>query len=235
MHRGKLVFAPAPRAVPTTRSRSTEPRSGRRGRRPRGRVARLYLSVKRVSPFLAVPINCALMAQKDGSFLVCGAATSGSKTGPRGRLQDHRAGGPFPFSPGTMTMPISLPRSSISPACRQHDLPVMRRVPMLRGCSSSLRQKPPRSVPPSSSAASWRQRSSCADCSLALPTSRRPVSAPEPSPAGSRYPWRRVRSGGGSRVGAGRPDPRPAVSAYSMDKPALKRCARQGASPASRR
>ena len=101
-----------------------------------------------------------------------------------------------------MTMPISLPRSSISPASRQHDLPVIGRVPMLRGCSSSLRQKPPRSVPPSSSAASWRQRSSCANCSLALPTSRRHVSAPEPSPAGSRYPWRRVRSGGGSRVGA---------------------------------
>ncbi len=121
-----------------------------------------------------------------------------------------------------MTMPISLPRSSISPVSPQHGLPVMRRVPMLRGCSSSLKQKPPRSVPPSSSAASWRQRSSCADCSLALPTSRRHVSAPEPSPAGSRYQWRRVRSGGGSRVGAGRPDPRPAISAYSMDKPALR-------------
>ena len=27
-----------------------------------------YLSVKRVSPFLAVPINCAVMAQEDGSL-----------------------------------------------------------------------------------------------------------------------------------------------------------------------
>ena len=27
-----------------------------------------YLSVKRVSPFLEVPINCAVMAQEDGSL-----------------------------------------------------------------------------------------------------------------------------------------------------------------------
>ncbi len=103
-----------------------------------------------------------------------------------GRLQDHLAGGPFPFSPGTMTMPIPLPRSSISPVCRQHGLPVTGRVPMLRGCSSSLRQKPPRSVPPSSSAASWRQRSSCADCSLASPTRCRRGNALGPSRDGSR-------------------------------------------------
>jgi hypothetical protein len=89
VHRGKLVFTPAPRAAPTTRSCSTEPRSGRRKKTAR-ESGKAYLSVKRVSPLLGVPINCALMAQEDGSFLVCGAATSGSKTGPRGRLQVTR-------------------------------------------------------------------------------------------------------------------------------------------------
>jgi hypothetical protein len=43
MHRGKLVFTPAPRAAPTARE------SGK-----------ACLSVKLDPPFLAVPINCAL-------------------------------------------------------------------------------------------------------------------------------------------------------------------------------
>jgi hypothetical protein len=132
-----------------------------------------------------------------------------------------------------MTMPISLPRSSISPACRQHDLPVIGRVPMLRGCSSSLRQKPPRSVPPSSSAALAaavelrRLFPGITDITQARECART-IAGWKPLPVA------RVRSGGGSRVGAGRPDPRPAVSAYSMDKPARARSATAESAPQAR-
>jgi hypothetical protein len=44
-------------------------------------------------------------------------------------------------------------------------LPVLGSVPMLWGCSSSPRQRLPRSVPPSIEAASYRPPSSCAGCS----------------------------------------------------------------------
>ena len=54
-----------------------------------------YLSVKRVSPFLAVPINCALMARTAAFW--CGAATSGSKTSPRGPPPGSSGWRPFPF------------------------------------------------------------------------------------------------------------------------------------------
>jgi hypothetical protein len=80
-------------------------------------------------------------------------------------------------------------------------LPTVVRVPMLRRCSSSPRQMPQRSVPPSSRAASWRLRSNCAGCSPASRTTCRPGSALGPSPGGSRY--RRYRPG---CTGAGSPE-----------------------------
>ena len=64
------------------------------------------------------------------------------------------------------------------------------------GCSSSPRQMPLRSVPPSIVAASYQPQLSCAGCSPASPTTRRRGSAPGLSPAGNRsLPRRRDRLG----------------------------------------
>ena len=60
------------------------------------------------------------------------------------------------------------------------------RVTMLEGCSSSLRPRLRRSVPPSFVEVSSRPRSSCAGCSPASPTPRRRENAPALSLAGNR-------------------------------------------------
>ena len=64
-------------------------------------------------------------------------------------------------------------------------LPVMIRVPMLRRCSSSPRQRPQRSAPLSAEVVSCRLPPSCADCFPASPTPRRPGSVLAPSPGRS--------------------------------------------------
>jgi hypothetical protein len=64
-------------------------------------------------------------------------------------------------------------------------LPTAVRVPMLRRCSLSPRQKPPRSALPSIVGASYRRRSSCAGCFLGWRTTCRPGSARASLPDGS--------------------------------------------------
>jgi hypothetical protein len=75
---------------------------------------------------------------------------------------------------------------------------------MLQRCLLSLRQRPPRSAPPSNAVANSRPPSSCAGCSLAFRTTSRRGTVPGPSLAGSLW-----RSLSGSH---GRSDRRRAVA-----------------------
>ena len=80
-------------------------------------------------------------------------------------------------------------------------LPIPTHFTMLRRCSSFPKQKPPRSVPHSSSKASCRPRSSCGACSPVSPTIGRRGMSRASSPLGSRY--RHALPGG---FGAGSPE-----------------------------
>jgi uncharacterized protein (DUF736 family) len=68
-HRGKLVFAPATRGVDyqVTLDGTEVGVAWQKTARESGKA---YLSVKLDSPFLSAPINCALVAQDDGSHIL---------------------------------------------------------------------------------------------------------------------------------------------------------------------
>jgi len=74
---------------------------------------------------------------------------------------------------------------------------------MLQGCLLSAKPRLLQSVPPSSAAASYRQRSSYGGCFGASPAPRRPGNTPAPSRAGS--VCRCVQSGFGAASSGGRP------------------------------
>ena len=84
-------------------------------------------------------------------------------------------------------------------------LPTMVRAPILPPCSSSPRQKPTRSAPPSTREVNCRLLSSCAGCSPASPTTRRRGSAHASLPDGCRCRLDRpgcLGAGAGSHSGA---------------------------------
>jgi hypothetical protein len=83
-------------------------------------------------------------------------------------------------------------------------LPDQVRILMLRGCSSSPRQMPPRSALPSKRVASSLPPSSCAGGSLVFRTTSRRGPAFGSLPAGSRRPSRRAGSSGCTRGGPNR-------------------------------
>ena len=84
-------------------------------------------------------------------------------------------------------------------------LPTMVRAPILPACSSSPRQKPTRSAPPSIREVNCRLLSSCAGCSPASPTTRRRGTACASLPDGCRCRLDRpgcLGAGAGSHSGA---------------------------------
>lgn len=68
-HRGKLVFAPAPKGADyhVTLDGIEVGAAWKKTARESGKA---YLSVKLDLPFLPAPVNCALMAQDDGSHIL---------------------------------------------------------------------------------------------------------------------------------------------------------------------
>ena len=72
-HRGKLVFAPAPRAAPNYQVALDGTEAGAARKKTARENGKSYLSVKLDLPFLAGSFNCAFMAQENGRFLVWGS------------------------------------------------------------------------------------------------------------------------------------------------------------------
>jgi uncharacterized protein (DUF736 family) len=96
VYRVKLVFTPARRGADyQVRLDGTEVAAAWKKTVRESRKA--YIPAKLDPVFLAAPVNCALTAQEDDSSLVWGR-DEWKQDLPTGRLQDHLAGGPFPFS-----------------------------------------------------------------------------------------------------------------------------------------
>jgi uncharacterized protein (DUF736 family) len=68
-HRGKLVFTPAQGGV-DYRVTLDGAEVGAAWKKTARESGKAYLSVKLDSPFLPAPVNCALMAQEDGSYIL---------------------------------------------------------------------------------------------------------------------------------------------------------------------